>query len=110
MAHPHIFIDAKAQLLFDSEGRFTGIRHEWMFDEAFSAWSIQGLDTNNDGVTTTEEMQELADEHLKGLSEYSFYTFAGEEATDLVFANGHNATLTYENERTTLRFEVELDQ
>jgi nickel/cobalt transporter (NicO) family protein len=110
VAHPHIFIDATAELTFDAEGRFTGMRHEWTFDEAFSSWSIQGLDTNNDGVTSREEMQGLADEHMRGLSEYSFYTFAGEEATNLVFAYGQNPTLDYENGRTTLRFEVALDQ
>jgi nickel/cobalt exporter len=110
LAHPHLFIDAKAVLLFDAEGRFTGMRHEWTFDEAFSSWSIQGLDANNDGVTSREEMQGLADEHMRGLADYSFYTFAGEGPTNLVFAYGHKPTLDYENSRTTLRFEVVLDQ
>src|SRR5688572_9415757 len=109
-AHPHILIDAKAVLLFDSLGRITGIRHEWVFDEAFSSWSIQGLDTNGDGITSSEEMQGLANEHLQGLAEYSFYTYAGEAERDLTFAEGRDATLAYENGRTTLRFTVVLDQ
>lgn len=110
LAHPHILIDARAVLLFDGEGRFTGMRHEWMFDEAFSSWSIQGLDTNGDGITSSEEMQGLANEHMQGLAEYSFYTYAGEGQQNLTFAEGRDPTLAYENGRTTLRFTVVLDQ
>src|SRR5204863_5758091 len=77
LAHPHIFIDAKAKIVFDAEGRVTAIHNEWTFDEAYSSWSIQGLDTDNDGQMTGAEMQELAIENMDGLSEYEYYTFAG---------------------------------
>ena len=65
MAHPHIFIDAKATLVFDDQGELASIHNSWTFDEAFSVWQIQGLDTNNDGITSSDEMQDLADENLK---------------------------------------------
>lgn len=110
VAHPHIFIDARAHLLFDGEGRFIGIQHEWTFDEAFSAWSIQGLDTNNDGTTSSEEMQELADEHMRGLTEYSFYSYAGEGSDGLTFFEGRDPKLEYVDGRTTLTFTALLDK
>ncbi len=44
LAHPHIFIDAKATIVFDDAGDVAGIRHSWTFDESFSTWQIQGLD------------------------------------------------------------------
>ncbi|RYD93620.1 MAG: DUF1007 family protein, partial [Sphingomonadales bacterium] len=53
-AHPHIWIDAKAKIVFNDQGELTGIYNTWTFDEAFSVWQIQGLDTNNDGVTSSE--------------------------------------------------------
>src|SRR5690606_31537808 len=34
LAHPHIFIDARAALEFDAAGRLTTIRNSWTFDEA----------------------------------------------------------------------------
>ena len=76
-AHPHIFIDAKATIVFNDAGELAEIKNSWTFDEAFSVWQVQGLDTNNDGITSSEEMQDLADENIKGLSEYGFYTSAG---------------------------------
>lgn len=110
LAHPHIFIDAKAVLVFDDSGRLTTIRNSWTFDEAFSVWQIQGLDTNEDGITSREEMQELADENLVGLSEYGFYTSAGEGDTTLKFSSGQDSEFNYENNRSTLSFSVWLPQ
>ena len=52
LAHPHIFIDAKVTVVFDDSGAISALRNEWTFDEAFSSWVIQGLDTNNDGETS----------------------------------------------------------
>jgi len=110
-AHPHIFIDAKATIVFNDAGDVTGIKHQWTFDEAFSAWSIQGLDTNNDGVTSEQELQPLADENMKGLGAYNYYTSAGEPGQpDLTFHHMPNPRLDYANQQTTLRFGIELDK
>ncbi len=77
-AHPHIWVDVRTEILFDAQGRVNGIRHFWTFDPAFSAWSIQGLDTNGDGTVSRDEMQELADLNTESLAEFDYYTFAGE--------------------------------
>lgn len=85
LAHPHIFVDSSARIIFDAEGRFTHIEHHWVFDEAFSAWVTQGLDADGDGTVSPPELQELADDNLEGLSQFGYYTFAGEGGTDLDF-------------------------
>lgn len=106
-AHPHIFIDAKATVRLDEKGNLERIEHSWTFDETFSAWQIEGLDTNGDGVTSSEEMQGLADENLVDLAEYGFYTFAGpgEQVIPLVAAGP--ARFVNENGRSTLFFSVQ---
>lgn len=110
LAHPHIFIDARAVISFDDTGAVRSIHNSWTFDEAFSAWQVQGLDTNSDGTTSSEEMQELADETMTGLAEYHYYTFAGEGADEnLVFSNGRNARFVYENGRSVLNFDVDFE-
>lgn len=106
-AHPHIFIDAKATIVFNDAGELTAIRNAWTFDEAFSVWQTQGLDTNNDGTTSSEEMQELADENMAGLAEYGFYTFAGEGSETLPVALMDDAKFVFENGRSTLSFGIE---
>lgn len=106
LAHPHIFVDAKATVVFDDAGQVVGVRNSWTFDEAYSSWSVQGLDTNLDGKVSRDETQELADENLTGLREYGFYTFAGEGDVSLHFPNGSNPAIDYAEGLQVLSFDV----
>jgi ABC-type uncharacterized transport system substrate-binding protein len=74
LAHPHVFVDARAEIVFDPEGRITAIRQVWRFDDAFSAFASQGLDTNGDGILTVEELQPLAKVNIDSLKEYDYFT------------------------------------
>lgn len=106
LAHPHVWIDAEAVIVFDDLGRVVAVRHRWIFDEAFSAWSIQGLDTDGDGQISDLEMQELADENMSGLREYEFYTFAGTGVADVVFSGGVDPHMRFDGKRTMLDFSL----
>ena len=59
-AHPHVFVDARAELVFDATGQVTAVRHIWQFDQAFSEYAIQGLDANDDGKLSDDELAPLA--------------------------------------------------
>lgn len=107
LAHPHIWIEARSTIVFNNDGAISAIRHQWTFDAAFSAWSIQGLDTNNDGQISTQEFDALAAENMVGLSEFDFYTFAGEGRDDVRLLPSGAARMSYDGERTTLIFTLE---
>ncbi|WP_082461322.1 DUF1007 family protein [Devosia sp. Leaf64] len=102
-AHPHIFIDAKVDVVFDDAGRIAALRHHWTFDTAFSVWMVQGLDTNGDGTVSTEEMQPLADDNMNGLAQYDFYTYAGD---GMAFTPAGDQRMRYENNRVTLDYSI----
>lgn len=111
LAHPHIFVNAKATITFDDAGEVVSIHNSWTFDKAYSAWSVQGLDTDNDGKLSRAELQPLADDNMNGLADYEYYTFAGEGSDpNLKFAHGSNATLDMVDEQTTLNFDIALTQ
>ena len=106
MAHPHILIDAKATVVFDASGAIAGLRHAWTFDTAFSAWMVQGLDTNGDRVISPDELQDLADENMVGLADYGFYTYAGIDDALMAFAPAGDQRMVYEDGRVTLSYSV----
>lgn len=56
-AHPHIFIDADLQLIYDGEGRLSAVEVEWTYDELYSLLIIAdyGLDEDGDGTLTPDE-------------------------------------------------------
>src|SRR3954447_24719410 len=74
LAHPHIWVTAKAEIVYAPDGKVTSVRHAWTFDPAYSAFSVQGLDKNNDGKLTPDELQELAKVNAESLSEFGFFT------------------------------------
>ena len=74
LAHPHVWVTASATLVFDQQGRVAAIRHRWLFDKAFSAYAVQGLDKNGDGKFSREELAGLAKENIDGLTEFGWFT------------------------------------
>ncbi|MCC2113084.1 MAG: DUF1007 family protein [Hyphomicrobiales bacterium] len=84
IAHPHVFIDARSTLIF-KDGALVAVRHAWTFDDAYSAFAIQGADVNGDGEYSREELADLAKVNAESLHEYDFFTFAGEGDADVDF-------------------------
>ncbi len=74
LAHPHVWVETASEVVFDDRGRIAAIRHHWRFDEAFSAYALQGLDTNRDGVYSKAELEPLARENVESLSDFGFFT------------------------------------
>ncbi|MDE2361897.1 MAG: DUF1007 family protein [Hyphomicrobiales bacterium] len=84
-AHPHVWIAARATVLFDKDGAITGLRHDWVFDEMYSAFATQGL--GKDGKPpTSEELAPLAKTNVDSLAEFDYFTFARESGKKLEFA------------------------
>ena len=73
-AHPHVWVTAKAEIIFGPDRKVAGIRHSWTFDEAYTAYVTQGLDKNGDGKLTPDELQGLAEENTSGLAEFDYFT------------------------------------
>lgn len=84
-AHPHVFIEAQTQILYD-KGTFTGVTHRWRFDEFYSQTAVDGLDTNKDGVYSREELAELAKVNIEGLKEFAYFTFPKVGSTEVKIA------------------------
>jgi ABC-type uncharacterized transport system substrate-binding protein len=105
LAHPHVFVDAKAEMLFDSEGRLAAVRHVWTFDPAFSAFAVQGLDKNHDGKLSADELAPLAKTNVTSLNRYSFFTILTIDGKKISLKfpsvyflrwQGHHLTLFYQ--------------
>jgi len=104
LAHPHVWVTAKAEVVYDSEGKMTGIRHAWTFDKGYSAYVTQGLDKNGDGKLTPEELQDLAKENTESLIDFDYFTVLKANGKKQEFASPRDYRMVYENEAATLTY------
>jgi ABC-type uncharacterized transport system substrate-binding protein len=75
-AHPHVWVTASSELVYAPDGSVTGVRHSWTFDDMFSTYALQGVETKTKGVYTREELAPLAQTNVESLKEFGFFTFA----------------------------------
>ena len=108
LAHPHVWVTAKAEIVFAADGRVTGIRHAWTFDEAYSAYAVQGFEKGPDGKLAAEKMAELAKINMESLADQGFFTSAKANGAKLVFGEPANYATSYENGALTLTFDLPL--
>jgi ABC-type uncharacterized transport system substrate-binding protein len=108
-AHPHVFVTSKAEVVYD-QGKIVAIANHWTFDEFYTAMAIQGLDTNNDGIYTREELAELAKVNMEGLKEFDYFTFAKLGAATAPFSAPVEPWLEHKDGVLTLHFKVPLKE
>lgn len=85
MAHPHVFVEARSKLIVNDEGLATGVEHVFRFDDAFTAFAIQGFDKNGDGKYSREELSELAKVNVESMAEFGYFTFGDNTRRELDF-------------------------
>jgi ABC-type uncharacterized transport system substrate-binding protein len=75
-AHPHVWVTVKSELVYAPDGTVTGVRHAWTFDDMFSVFATQGIESKKKGEFTREELAPLAEVNVTSLKEYDFFTYA----------------------------------
>lgn len=73
-AHPHVWVDVETTLHLDDAGHLTAVESRWTFDEFYTAFAVQGLDTDGSGAYEPAELQELAEVNMTALADWSYFT------------------------------------
>ena len=107
-AHPHVWITATSELLYAADGSITGVRHAWTFDDMFSTYAVQGLESKTKGAYTREELGPLAQTNVESLKEYAYFTFAKADGKKERFNEPVDYFLDYKDTALTLHFTLPL--
>jgi ABC-type uncharacterized transport system substrate-binding protein len=101
-AHPHVWVVMKSNVVYAPNGAVVGIRHAWTFDDMYSAFATQGLESKKKGEFTREELQPLAQVNVESLKEYEFFTYAKVDGKKAVFVDPVDYHLDYDAKETAL--------
>jgi ABC-type uncharacterized transport system substrate-binding protein len=108
VAHPHVWVSARAQVIFGPKGGIEAIRHAWTFDEMYSAFVTQGQ--SKDGqLLTKEELAPLAKSNVESLAEFDYFTFAKAAGQKVEFGEPTDYSLEERQDKlVVLRFTLPL--
>lgn len=107
LAHPHVFIDAAVELDVADNGDLRSVRHEWTFDDMYSAFAVQGLPREK-GAPTEAALAKLAEEIIEKLDDVDHFTKAQAEGHELQVTGVRDARAIYDNGRLRLSFTLTL--
>jgi len=107
-AHPHVWITATSELVYAPDGSITGVRHAWTFDDMFTTYALQGIETKTKGVYTREQLAPLAKDNVENLKEFGFFTFAKADGKKQKFEEPTDYFLEYKDSALTLHFMLPL--
>ena len=108
LAHPHVWVTSSSELLYAADGSITGVRHAWTFDDMFTAYALQGIETKTKGVYTREQLAPLAKDNVENLKEFGHFTFAKADGKKLKFEEPVDYFLEYKDSTLTLHFTLPL--
>ena len=113
-AHPHVWIEGHLTLLFNSQGQVTALRHAWKFDELFSAFSLQGITREKNGVVPAAELKTLTDQWMLNLADPASHFFTtvslGGQAIALQKPVHTQSNLDTQTNQLTLSFELPFNE
>ena len=105
LAHPHVWITMKSEVVVGPDGAVTAIRHHWAFDDMFSTFALQGTESKEKGKYTREELAPLAKVNVESLKEYDYFTVATADGKKIELAEPtSDYWLDYNDSVLTLNF------
>lgn len=107
-AHPHVWITSTSELIYAPDGSITGVRHAWTFDDMFSSYAIQGIESTTKGAYTHEELAPLAQTNVESLKEFGYFTFAKADGKKAKFEEPVDYFLEYKDGLLVLHFTLPL--
>ena len=109
LAHPHVWIDARATLRFEA-GRIAAVAMRWRFDEMFSDYVIGEYDRNADGGFDEAETALVRDEAFSALSELGWLTHLRVAEVAVPLPDYRDFAVTADNGIVTYGFELPLPE
>jgi ABC-type uncharacterized transport system substrate-binding protein len=107
LVHPHVFAEARLDVMVNPDKSVKSLRHLWRFDEVFSSTVLMEFDKNSDLKLDDAELQEVANTVYASLAEYRYFQVVTANGKDVAMKPPAQLMANYENEQLIILFESE---
>lgn len=109
-AHPHVFVDAGAGFVTDTEGRLSALRIVWLYD-AFTTLVLYeqlGLDPDGDGLLDAADLAAVAAGETDWPPDYAGDTYLWKGVSPVALARPVQASARMVGDRVEVAFDLPL--
>ncbi|MDR6757931.1 ABC-type uncharacterized transport system substrate-binding protein [Mycoplana sp. BE70] len=106
LAHPHIFAEARLEVVAGDDGTIAELRNVWRFDEMFSSSVVLEFDKNSNLKLDADELAEVGQTVLESLEEFSYYTSITEDGRTIKVAKPEAINVDFQDGQLLMFFKV----
>ena len=107
LVHPHVFAEARLDVMLGPDKSVKSLRHLWRFDDIFSSTVLMEFDKNADLKLDDAELQEVANTVSASLAEFGYFQLVSEDGKDVAMKPPAQLIANYENDQLIILFESE---
>ena len=105
-AHPHVFADARLEVVAGADGNIQELHNVWRFDEVFSSSVLMDFDKNTNLVLDPPELEEIGKTVLASLQEFNYYTTLSVDGRTIGVAKPDVINVDYKDGQILMFFAV----
>jgi ABC-type uncharacterized transport system substrate-binding protein len=105
--HPHVFAEARLDVVVNPDQTVKSLRHLWRFDDLFSSTVLVEFDENGDLKLDDAELQQVSQTVFASLAEYNYFQLVSVDGKDVAMKPPAQLMANYENDQLIILFESE---
>lgn len=103
--HPHVFAEARLDVMLKPDQTVKSLRHLWRFDDLFSSTVLMEFDKNSDLKLDDAELKEVSDTIFSSLAEYNYFQLVTVDGKDVKMKPPASLIANLENNQLIVLFE-----
>lgn len=109
-SHPHIFAEARLEVIAGEDGKLAELRNVWRFDDLFSSSVLMDFDTNSDLKLDDEELREIAKTIHESLAHYDYFTFITHDGKPVAIRKPEAFNVDFQNNQLLVFFSIQTSE
>lgn len=105
--HPHVFAEARLDVVVNPDGTVKSLRHLWRFDDLFSSTVLVEFDKNGDLQLDNAELQEVGATVHASLADFNYFQMVTLDGKDVAMKPPPQMMANFENNQLIMMFESE---
>lgn len=105
--HPHVFAEARLDVMLNPDQTVKSLRHLWRFDDLFSSTVLMEFDKNSDLKLDDSELAEVSKTVFESIGEYNYFQVVTLDGKDVAMRPPANLVANFEDQQLIILFETE---